>query len=385
MKFTFKQTPNPSSIKVGKRFGAFISDLVIFIILTGVFYVFVPGYFVAHSKTFQEHSENREANYEICESMLEESGLLSFDDDGGEINPEILIKDEIDMFSNGSIKTGEKYNEIFYSFYLEYANEKLEGNYDVSYVNTNCFQVGNENSVFILGTDGLVTLTETAKTNLPKYIEGEINAETDRDYQKYMNVMSKAWNDASDVLGDSETFKTAAKIYQDSQYSMLFMHSMAALVTFTVFYFVYYLMVPALFGKGQTFAKKVLQIGVFYQNSKPISFKRLLSKVIFSYLFFLWVYPTITLFALNSSLFFMPIIYTGGFMMSAAIPCFLSLLFAGLSFVSTITSVNHCSLADNVCRVVVLKENPDYVEEDINLPKEEEVVSEVNPEDGSEL
>lgn len=372
MKIKRKVVYNPARATNGKRIGAFISDLVIFLIITSLFYAFVSASILKAMPFFKAANEKKETSYNTCQEIIKESKIVSFDSEGKEIDATLSFENEISMFSNSTMKENDEYKEMFYYFFLEFSKEKLEKEYDIEYVNKTIFKADQESSMFdIDSATQTVKFKEEHKSNLALYMQGEQNATTKKSYDSYINLMRDGWNYAADLLTNSDYFNDVATEYNSAQTNILFAHSMTALITFTVFYFLYYLLVPFFIKKGQTISKKILHIGVFYENNDPIRMGDLVARTLGNYVLTLWAYPIITVFSIGISFIGLPLIACGGLYVSSIVLSFVTFILSFVCFSVMTSTTNHQSPVDLICKTVVVNENPDFIDETPVVSKEE--------------
>ena len=107
-------------------------------------------------------------------------------------------------------------------------------------------------------------------------------------YNYAMKLFSEERNKASEVLLTSNEYNEASHLFINSANRLYNLVAVSSLITYTILFFLYYFIVPLCLKKGQTFAKKMLHIGVFFKDNKMVTPGRLFARWLFQYIFYLF-------------------------------------------------------------------------------------------------
>lgn len=365
-----QQASNQNYISAWKRLGTYLADLVIFLILSITIYSIAVVPLAKAITPYNSYYEESTTCFEKCQDIAKNSKLVLIDENGKESKLDTLINEDLQNMLDGKYKENNgDFIEIFYYFYLDYVPTlTLEApqTYNIEWVNKNVFGISTASIIFEYDESKvgeLVTFKEEAKTNLQAYLNGEENSESLKYYQTYLTKMSNAWQSAADLLSNSKDFSEPSKRYSKLSNQLMLIYSISSLITFTILFFLYYLLVPALFGKGQTFAKKILHVGVFDEEGKAISFKTLLVKSIVLYVLTFFAYSILPIYHVGMSMVTLPLFIIGDTIIYAFSPSIICFIASVVCYFVAVNSPKHQSLVDKVLRIQVMKENPDYIEE----------------------
>jgi uncharacterized RDD family membrane protein YckC len=363
-----KEIYNKNVITKGKRILSHLADAIIFLILSIVVYSFISlpiAQSVTPFKQFEETSIQSKADSLI---IIQDSHLLSFDDEGNEVNIEEYFKEnlsyKLDNFTYGN---NNEYIDIFYYFYLDYSNNHLTFNnetssYTIEYVNTNIYKYVDNQDLFTLTDDDInkpLDFKAEIKTHLKDYLDGNITAENLEIYVKYVEIFIDGLEFSIDVLISSDQYSEVANIYNSAFKSLLFIYSYTALITFVILFFIYYLLIPLLIGKGQTLAKKVLHIGVFSLDMKPIKPTFLVVRSLFQFIFYLHLLLFIPYMQLGMNIINLPLFDLGSSTFNFLPIASISGLLCLFDLIFMTSNINNRTIRDKVLDLIVLKDAPE--------------------------
>ena len=372
-----KKKYNPSIANLWRRIGAYFADVVFFIIISFSLYSFALFPLTKAITRYDNYSAQANDAYESTKVMLKESKLLFYDADGNEVPLNNTFLTDLTYFLNDDFKDEQGvYKEHFSYFYLEYVSKKVTYDnkqqiFDIDWVNQNVFISYDENKIiFESPTPGeIVTLKADAKTNLYAYKQNDINAKSQEYYDNFARIMQKAWDSASDKLIASDQYSVFANKYQANSTKIMYIFSISSIITYTVLFFLYFLLVPSLFKQRQTLAKKVLNIGVFDSLNKPISFKILLLRSILLYIFNFYLVMFVPFFILGPDVLVMPLFSFGKTTFFLFTLALITLVFSIVSGIIMASNINHQSIHDMILKTYVLNENPNEIDPETGEPK----------------
>lgn len=360
----------PNTIGGWKRFLSYFADVCIFLILSITIFSVISSPLSKVITPYKTYDQNTRDSYNSCVQFALDSKLIELDDEGNERNALLTLEDDLKRFvNNETYDNNGGFAEIFTYFYLDYLpnNMTLESvmNYDLEYINIYIFKVNEASSLFEKVDDTyskIPTLKSESKQHLEEYFNNDINSNSQRAYDNAMELFKTNWTDATNLLTQCSEFQELSRVYNLSNNKVLNVYSATSLITFTICFFLYYLLVPVLFGKGQTFAKKIMHQKVAYEDGKPLLFKTLLVRSILLFIFSLFLYVMLPIFEVGVNVINLPLFMIGDYIVYSFSPCVITLICAVISFAICNNSLNHQSLHDLVLHTVVLKDNPDYVE-----------------------
>ena len=365
-----KQKYNPSVTNGWKRFGAYLADVVFFIIISFTLYSFALFPLTKVITKYDEYTLNANQAYEDTKKMTKDSKLLLYDADGSELPLTNTFSTDLTYFLDEDFKDEEgKYKEHFAYFYIEYMSKEVtvnneKPNYNIAWVNQNVFLNNDETNLLfeVASTDEIVHLKADAKTNLTAYKQNDITAKSQEYYDAFINMMQKSWDSASNALISTDQYTVYSDIYKNNTSKMMYIYTFSSIITYTVLFFLYYLLVPALFKQRQTFAKKILGIGVFDNMNKPINIKTLIFRSILLYIFNFYLVMFIPFFILGPDVLVMPLFSIGGTIFYLFTLALVTFAFAIASSVVMGTNINHQSIHDLILKTYVLIENPNEID-----------------------
>ena len=390
---TNKSDYRPHTIKPLKRIGAFIADLVLFMITTISLYSLAINPLIKVITPYKSYAANQQVAYDNCRDILLDSHLVKFDEEGKEVKVEEAFKDEmVHKLHNEVIDENNHYYDTFVHFYSFYCSEiatfnREKKSYSISWVNENVYKVKEDSNILFALTDNNIDLplrfTDTAETELNNYLNGEVNATSQKYYDAYISLMKEKWTDASELIVISDDYSKNAEDYSKFSDKIFAIYSYSSIIFYTVMFFLYYLLLPFLFKKGQTPAKKILHMGVYDENNEPIKFKTLLFKSLILYVFMFFLVILVPSMQLGISVIYLPFISVANYTFYLL---FLSLVLMLLTFVSGIymsINTNHQSLHDRMLNIYVMKDNVNLDEAQDNRPAN--VIEQENYDRGSNV
>ncbi len=370
-------------ISGGKRFGAYLADLVIFLIITVMFYSLAVMPLTRAITPIKQYENDMQESFQECQDLLISSKLLTYNENREVDDTKETFRKDLSFFLNDNVIDEEgHYQEFFSYFYIEYlaSEDTISGQFvpkDVAWVNTNVFQIGEEQNIFVTDDINVIaSLSAEASPQLKNYYIGDINAESQRYFDSYSNILQSAWSEATNLFITTDHYFAAATTYADSSIHFMYVYSISSLITFTVFFFLYYLLVPILFKKGQTFAKKILKMGIFDENNKPIKNSYMVIRSLLLYIFSFHFILILPIFEIGFNCLMMPLFTIGGNIFYVFTLAMITFTFSIVNAVFMGVNRNHQSIHDFFLKTYVLDQDPDIIEE---TPEIEE---DINP-DGS--
>lgn len=380
-------------IKPLRRIGAFIADLVLFMMISVSLYAVAISPLIKSFKSYKGYVSNQETAFNECKTILVDSHLVSYDENDKEVKMEDYFKSNMAFKLNDTHYDEQgHYTDIYLHFYVYYCGNVLKfssahKNYAVSWVNENIYHVNSENNYLFAVTDGNLELplsfTDEAKKQLNNYLSGEVNGESQKYYDDYISLMKEQWEAATDLIIASDEYSLNAEIYNSNANYILGIYSYSAMIFFTVTYFLYYLLIPYLFKKGQTIAKKILHIGIYDDNNQPIKFTTLLFKSLILYFFMFFLVMFLPMMDLGLSIIYLPLFTISGYTFYLFFLAIVLLLLTITSGVCMCITKNHQALHDKMLNIFALRDNVNLDEEIDNRPSN--VIEQENFDRGSSV
>lgn len=365
-------------VRPGKRFLSALADLLIlFIIASGVYSVLVYP-LMEKLPRYKELFSEQETKMDECRQMYVDGKLMKYD-----IEPEAYVDEAIKARLENSD------NDIFVHFYTVYAPTlHKNGNaysYNIESLNETVFYYSNQGEPVLWelkdnDKSKPLELTETAKTMLNQYLNSEKTKENEAYYTKMSDWMKKALVEAEKVLVNSDEYKDTYQAAIKNNNTLYLYVSISSLITYTLFFFLYYLLLPVIFKNGQTLGKKILKIGMYTPDNKPITFKALILRTILEYISYFFLVSLIPIFQIGFTIINLPIFIFNTFVINLFTISFISILVSLVSLLMCMMSQYKQNLCDKVTHVYAFRMDIQLEEE--NMMKNEEVLG--KKEDGSD-
>lgn len=373
---------NPNVTNPFRRLGSFFADAIIFLIVSIMLFSLAVVPIISSLPSYKENSKIQEDNYNIALKLTEDARLVKVDEDGNEVNFQKVIDENLSYFINDSLTDSlNNYNDVFYHFYIEYVptlHFSENKTYSLSWVNENVFKINSEDNILFDKKDDDINnpliLKENAKTYLSQYLNNDINSKSEEYYNYATKLFNDGRNSASEVLIESLEYNEAGTLFTKAANKLYNLVAVASLITYTVLFFIYYFIVPLGLKKGQTFAKKMLHIGVFYRDNKIVKPGRLFARTLLQYIFYLFFVLLIPLFQIGPGVIRMPLFFINGSPFYFLPVALVSFILCVISYIYLSLSKENTALHDKLSNLLVLKEDPEYFDvEDENIVNQGEV------------
>lgn len=322
-----------------RRILSALGDLFAFYIVSAFVFMLAIFPLVKALPSFRTSLVSQEKALEVCRDIYVDGHLMYLDSEGEALSKEEVITKYIKSKIPLEDYVGEEYSDMFYYFYLSYANENLTYkdvayHYDESFLINDIFNIYNQEEPFLWDStySGPVRLTSEAKTKLEQYLNNDVTSENLKYYNKIIDFCKTNLVEAEKVAKNSDQYKKSYSIVIKENDVLFYHFTISASITYTVFFFLYFLLVPALLKDGQTLLKRVLQIKIVDRKNEPIKFKTLLLRSVMQYVSYSFLTLFIPYLILGTSIFNLPMITIAGVTINFFI-------FAILTFVLTIASL----------------------------------------------
>lgn len=343
-------------VRPRRRLLSFLADIFSFVIISCALYSIVVFPLVKLLPSYKSAITNQETALNVCKNMYIASHLLSYNDDDEAMTGTEMVNKFIESKISGTDLESGQYTDIFLYFYVTYANNNLlkDGEYltyTVANVNENIYHIDNQEEPYLwtLQNDDInqpVHFLVDAITNYNAYLDGEINATSKSYYDKIIAFSQEQLVAAEMTLATSDQY-VASYAEMNRSNTILYYHiSSSATILYTILFFLYFLLVPALLKNGQTLGKKILKISLVDEKKFPIRFKNLLLKSILEFITYSFVTVFIPYLVLGTSTFLLPLISIGSFTISLSVFCLITFLIAIASFVFMNINQQNQSLPD---------------------------------------
>ena len=381
------------AIKPLKRIGAFLADLVLFMITTISLYSLAINPLVKAITPYKEYASQQETAFNNCRNVLKDSHLVHFNETDEEIKIEESFKTEmLHKLRDEILDNQNHYYDTYLHFYTYYCTEVatfsgVKKEYSISWVNNTIYGASSEDNILFALTDDDINLplrfNDTAKVELNNYLAGEVNATSQKYYDAYINLMKEKWNEAAEIITASDMYSENAEVYSKYSDKIFAIYSYSSIIFYTIMYFLYYLLLPFLLKNGETTEKKILHMGVFDENNEPIKFKTLLFKSLILYVFMFFLVIFVPTMQLGISVIYLPLIATSSYTFYLLFLCIVLMILTLASGIFMIANKNHQSLHDKMLNIFVMKDNVNFDEEEDNRPSN--VIEQENYDCGSNV
>lgn len=379
-----------NTITPWKRVGSYIADLVFFLIISILVYSVASFPIISSTTKLNDYYEIQKNTFDECRTLLEDSNLLRYDEDGNEKQLKDIFKDNLTYLVNDNYyKQDGSYNDIYYYFFLNFAPTRLTHkeadhvDYNLEKINKELYKVDDSsNNIFTLNEADYnrpLKLKDEAKTQLSNFLNTEINATSQQYFDDYCNIMNDVWNVASKYVLISNEYQIPALEFTEAMNQYYLIHSIAVIITFLVCYGLYFILIPLITKNRQTLAKKILRIGIFEENFKPASRNKILIRYLVQMIFTFGFALFIPVLQVGMGILYMPLFIINGNPFYFFTFCMILLLMFLVDTVYMFININHRSIEDKLLKLLVIKDSPEFL---VSNEEKEEID---NSEDGSEI
>ena len=384
MKKTDNRTPlrfQADLVKPGRRLLTSLADLFLFYIITASIYMLGVYQLVKVFPSFKNAQENQEVSLANCKNMYLDGHLMYYDQTGSVMTSDALIhRYVVDKVNKGDVDEQGNYYDPFYYFYLTYASDNLKSggevlHYSTDYLKNDIYQINNQNDPILWDSsyDGVVRLTDDARTHINKYMNNDVTAENKPYYDKIVDFYKNNLVEAEKVLLNSDQYIKENSIVMKENQIIYYHFTISSIITYVIFFGLYFVLVPALFKNGQTFGDRVLKISYVDKEDKPISFSTLLLKSILRLLAYFYMPLFIPYLILGNAIFVLPLFSIMDFTISLWLPAIIGALLCIASLIMNIATEYKQNLYDKIVDNYALDlRNIHPIEDEITEKKEEE-------------
>lgn len=369
-------------VRPRRRLLAALGDLLLFYIIVASLYMLAIYPLTRNLPSFKGSYQNQEEHLEECRQMYLDSHLVYYDETGDVMKSDVLVHKYInDKVNKGDLDEEGKYIDSFYYFYLTYANNNLkkDGNvltYSEDYLTNDIYAINNQSEPILWDVSyvGPAKLTEVARANINKYMNNDVTAENKSYYDKISSFYKNALVDAEKVLVNSDQYQDSYAVIMKENKILYYHFTISSIIAYVVFYFLYFLLVPALFKNGQTFANKILKISTVTREDKPIPFPTLLLRSVLQLLGYFYFPLIIPYMILGNATFSLPMITIGTFTIDLWLAAALGIVVCIVSFILCLSTEYKQNIYDKIVDVYYLDlRNMHPVEEVVNEGQEKEL------------
>lgn len=357
-------------VKPGKRFLSMLADFfLLFVIASGLYSIAV--YPLMKMLPSYKSTLHEQENYvDICRQMYIDGKLFQYNVDTTE-------------YINDSIKNkiSDSNNDIFIHFYTVYLptlhNGSTTYSYDIEFVNRQVYGYYAQEDIIIYELDGDINkpliITATAKEMVSRYLFGDVTKENETYYNKMLNQYKASLVNAEKLLVNSNEYQdNYAVVNKDNTILYLYV-SISSMITYTIFFIIFYVVIPLCFKNGQTIGKRILKIGLYHEDNTQIRKNILVLRAILQYLTYYFMVMFIPLWQVGFAVINLPMIVFPTFTINLFMLTFISMLLALISFIVMVVSNNKQALHDKVVGIYAFRMDVQLDEE--NELKNEEFAS----------
>lgn len=349
-----------------KRFFSCCIDMVIFTIFAFLLYSLVAYPIFSNMSSYNNaDSKQKEAIHEMYDMYLD-SKLAIYDEDNQSYSDTLALESQLSNKLNGvDLDETNKSNDIFYYFYVTYASENLskdEVNYSFSgqYVNETFYQYGSETETTLweLQEDDVslpLHLTSEAKSQINRYLADDIDQTSQSYYLAYNTQATAMMKEAGNLLLQSDQYQNAHLVYSKNFDYFLAHYSYASIITYTILFALYYVLIPLVAGDGKTLGKLLLGIGVYTEERHYVKKGQIIVRAILQYVTYFFLILFIPFLQIGMYVFSMPFLIFNNYVLTAIIPGLITFLLALTSFITLGNSRTVQSFHDKASHTIVGK------------------------------
>lgn len=354
-------------VRPGKRFLSALADLLLlFILASGVFSVLVYP-LLKYIPSYKTVLTEQEEYVEKCRQMYIDGKLMSKDI-------------ELNTYVDDCIKNKMKdyHNDVFIHYYTVYLptihKDGVSFSYNIEFVNNQVYGYSAQEELFIYELDEDIShplkMTAKAVEMLDKYFNKDITKESETYYNKVRKQYEASLINAEQVLISSDEFNAFYSIVSKDN-TILYLHiSVSSMITYTIFFFLVYVLMPLIFKNGQTVGKKVTKIGLYHYDDTPIRNNVLILRAILQYITYYFIVMFIPLWQIGNAVINLPMVVFPTFSINLFVIAFFSMVLTLLSLVMMNFSENKQALHDRIVGVNAYRMDV-QLEEDNEVKNEE--------------
>ena len=350
---------NADIVRPRRRLLAFLGDIILFYIVAATIYMLGIYPLVTHLPSFKAPYESQTIKLEECRQMYKDASLVYLDDNGGVVSrtltPQRYIQDKISM---EDYREDNKYLDPLYYFYLNYANENITKDnvsyhFDENYVRSEIFRIDQQEEPILWDKtyDGPIRLTEEAKNYLSAYLANDITAVNSAYYNKIANFIENSLLDAEKILLESDQYQTAYKSIMRDNITIYYHLSISSIISYTVFFFLYYLLIPYLLKHGQTPVMRILRLSMVKEDNQGVDFKILLLRSLMQFIAYSFIVLLLPYFVIGSAIFSLPLISVLGGTINLFVLAIFSILLLIASGITCLVTEYKQNIYDRITRV----------------------------------
>ena len=365
-------------VKPSKRLLSLLADFFLtFVVASGIYSVLVYP-LMKRLPSYKNSVTAQETYMDECRDMYVSGKLMKYDTD-----PNDYLLESIKG------KLADDNNDIFVYYYTNYLptlHKKSEAyNYSVVYVNKTVYQYENQGELILFDLDGDLShplkVNENAKAKINQYLSGDVTKENESYYSKLNKLYKDGFVDAEAILTNSDEYLARYQKIINLNNVLFLWASVSSLITYTVFFIVFYVVMPLIFKNGQTIGKKICKIGLYHDTIHTIRNNILILRAVLQYITYYFMVMFIPVWQIGTSIINLPALIIGPVNINLFILAFFSLAIALISFVYMVMREDKQALHDKVVGVYAYRMDVQLEEE--NIIKNEEILGKGDSSSGS--
>lgn len=355
-------------ISKGKRVLYSLTDLLIFVIFTITFYSLAVTNTMYATPAYKNLESDAKVASEKCSKMYEDGHLITYKD-GTMVETLTYCKEMLQYkIDEVDYKEGVKTDFLLY-FYVDYAptlhKNQIPYSYTIESANKLLYVDGANPDIPLWDTSDLtkpIHLMPKAKEQLALYLKNQSSESGQTYYEEFLSFMKRDLTNAEQVLINSDEYTVIYSDYVALSGRLMQVFSYSALITFTVLFFIYYLLIPILMKDGRTLGKRFFKLKVSQLDLTRPKKHIIVLRSLLQYLTYFFTVIFVPFFQLGFNCFKLPLIKIGSFSIDMFVFALISLALCVASLISTLVTENRQSLVDKALWVSVVKTEPDYQE-----------------------
>ena len=339
-----------------RRILSFLADALIFFILTAAIYTVGIFKIVESTPNFSNAKTEQETSLKACKDIYFDSHIAIKNYDGSVKGTVDTIRYYIETKTNEQPEvTDGKYKDVFYYYYLNYANNRLMHNgvvdtYTLEYVN-NLFTEDNVGDVQLWDTSdnsAPIVLKSEEKALIKEYLKGSDHhtKENEGSYKKIYAFAEKQFGTIDKLIANSDQYKNNYEKVLRNNDIIYYSITASCTITYVVFFAVYFVVIPLFLKNGQTLGKRILSIRIVDSDEKPIRNREMILRAVLQCLCYSFGANFIPYLVLGIGIIQLPLITIGGFTIKFFVFSIVTLLISIVSFIILCAKENKQALHD---------------------------------------
>lgn len=366
----------------GRRILSALADVFSLFIISAFIYTVAIVPIFTNFPSFTSQTALQQKSLFAVKGIFLDGKLMSLDEDSNPLSGDQLVTKYIDnKLLLKDYNDDGSYNDIFYFFYLSYANENLSKDnvnysFDLEFVKNDIFNIDKQTiDLWDVNYDGPIRLTNTAKEHISSYIKEDVNSVNKSYYDAIVDFAKTNLLKAEKVITESDQYIKEFEIIGKTNEIIFYHFTISSLITYIITFPLYFFLIPFLSKNGMTLGKRIMKINLVTREAKPINNKLLLLRTAIQFISYLFIVQLIPYLSIGNAIISLPLVTLFGGTVNLIILTLLSIIVTAISLCFTIFTHSHQSLMDKLCDVyaIDLRKTLPFIDEDAKVESREEI------------